>query len=302
MVKGIIFDIKRYAIHDGPGIRTTVFFKGCPLHCWWCHNPEGVILEPELIFKKNRCIKDCTECISYCKRGALSSVGQYISINREKCNLCSECIHVCPSGALEIIGKEMSVREVMEEIEKEIIFYDESGGGVTFSGGEPLMQPEFLSALLKECKERNIHIAMDTCGYAPSEIINRISDKVDFFLYDIKMMDAKKHQEYTGMPNKLILENLKKLAGGGNILAVRFPVVPGINDDSDNIKKMAEFILSLKTIEDISLLPYHRAGSEKYKRLDRADRMEEIQPPSDEKIIEIKKKLEHYGFKVKIGS
>jgi len=299
--KGIIFDIKRYAIHDGPGIRTTVFFKGCPLRCWWCHNPEGVFLEPELIFKENRCIRECAECVKSCGIKALSRDRQFIFIDREKCNLCGDCINVCPSGALEIIGKEMSISEVMKEIEKENIFYDESEGGVTFSGGEPLMQPEFLIALLEKCKALTIHTAMDTCGHASSEIITKISNKVDFFLYDIKIMDEEKHKEYTGVTNSLILENLKKLAEAEITLAVRFPIIPGINDDNANIMKMAEFILSLKTIKDISLLPYHRAGSEKYKRLKKADKMEGTQIPSKDKITEIKKKLECYGFKVKIG-
>ena len=301
MEKGIIFDIKRYAIHDGPGIRTTIFFKGCSLRCWWCHNPEGLVIQPELIFKENRCIKGCTECIISCPKEALSRVDQYISINRKECDLCGECVKVCPAGALEIIGREMRVQEIVKEIEKDMIFYDESGGGVTFSGGEPLMQPEFLDALLEECKERDIHTAIDTCGYAPFEVIEKIRDKVDLFLYDIKMMDDEKHIEYTGVSNEPILDNLKKLAEQGSVIMVRLPIMPGINDDDDNINKIAEFILSLRCIKDISLLPYHRAGSEKYQRLNKAYRMDKTQPSSDEKIVEIKKNLEHLGFKVKVG-
>jgi len=300
-MKGIIFDIKRYAIHDGPGIRTTVFFKGCPLGCWWCHNPEGLVLQSELIFKEKRCLKGCTECVESCAQGALSRVGHLILIDKEKCDLCGQCTGVCPSEALEIIGREMSVEEVMKEVEKDMIFYEQSEGGVTFSGGEPLMQPEFLSALLEECKKRNIHTAVDTCGCAPPEVIDNIRDKVDLFLYDIKIMDDNKHIEYTGVSNKPILENLKKLAEQGSAVAVRLPLIPGVNDDNDNVNKVAEFILSLPGIKDISLLPYHRAGSEKYKRLKKAYKMEKTQPSPDQKIAEIKTRLEDFGLRVKVG-
>ena len=301
MIKGIIFDIKRYAIHDGPGIRTTIFFKGCPLRCWWCHNPEGLSFEPELIFRENRCLNECTECIRSCAKGALSRTDQYIHIDREGCDLCGECAQVCPSEALEIIGREMSVAEVMKEIEKDMIFYDESEGGVTFSGGEPLMQPEFLNALLEECKQRKIHTALDTCGYASLKVIDKISHKMGLFLYDIKIMDDKRHREYTGESNKPILENLQKLAERGSRLAVRIPIIPGVNDDEDNINKIAEFILSLPGIKDISLLPFHSAARAKYQRLKQADRMEGTQPPSDKKTEEIKRTLEDFGLRVKIG-
>jgi pyruvate formate lyase activating enzyme len=302
MIKGTIFDIKKYAIHDGPGIRTTIFFKGCPLRCWWCHNSEGLKLEPEIIFKENRCIKGCSECIGVCQRGALSQSDQCIVIRRDKCNLCGECIQACPSEALQIIGRKMTVAEVMKEIEKEMVFYDESGGGVTFSGGEPLMQPEFLETILKECKEKNIHTALDTSGYASSEVMDKISDKVGIFLYDLKIMDDEKHKKYTGVSNRLILENLRKLASRGSKVAIRIPLIPGINDDEDNINKTAELIHSLEIIKSISLLPYHKAGREKYKRLNLLDKMSKTQAPSAERVKEIMKSLKRHGFSVKIGS
>jgi pyruvate formate lyase activating enzyme len=301
MLRGTIFDIKKYAIHDGPGIRTTIFFKGCPLRCWWCHNSEGLELAPEIIFKENRCIKECKDCIEVCTRGALSRVNNEIVINREKCNLCGDCTQVCSSEALELIGREVTIEEVMKEVEKEMIFYDESGGGVTFSGGEPLMQPEFLDAILKECKEKNIHTALDTSGYASPEVMDKISDKVDIFLYDLKIMDDEKHKKYTGVSNKLILENLKKLAAQGNQIFIRIPLIPGINDGMDNINKMAKFIHSLEIIKEIDLLPYHKAGKGKYKRLDKIDKMNDTQSPSDERIKKIMKSLAHAGFSVKIG-
>jgi len=301
MKTGVIFDIKRYAIHDGPGIRTTVFFKGCRLHCSWCHNPEGQDLKPELSFNETRCLKGCTECVKNCAQEALSRIDQYISLNREECDLCGDCAQACPTEALEIIGREMSVEEVMKEIEKDRVFYDESRGGVTFSGGEPLMQPEFLNALLEECKKRNIHTILDTSGYASLEDLNKIEDKVNLFLYDVKMMDEKKHKETTGGSNKQILENLKKLSEKGKKIVVRIPVIPGVNDTEGNIAQIAGFIASLKGVNDLSLLPYHKGGSQKYMRLNKAFMRNKIHPPSDEKIKKIKKILEHFGFKVKIG-
>jgi len=300
MKKGIIFDIEKYAIHDGPGIRTTIFFKGCPLRCWWCHNPEGQDSKPELIYRKNRCI-GCGECVKNCSRVALSLVAQHISINREKCDLCVKCSQICSSDALSIVGKEMTVEEVIKEIEKDMIFYDESDGGVTFSGGEPLQQPSFLSALLDECKERDIHTAVDTCGYASNEIVDRIRGKVDLFLYDIKIMDDAKHRKYTGVSNKLILENFRRLAKNGSNLLVSFAIIPGVNDDEDNITRTANFILSLSNVKNLSLLPYHRAGLEKYKNLNKSYRLDKIRPPSSQKIKLIKEKLEAFGLTVKIG-
>jgi len=297
--KGIIFDVKKYAIDDGPGIRTTVFFKGCPLRCWWCHNPEGQVLEPELMYKRNRC-NGCDECVTNCPKDAISRVSQYVSVNREQCNLCGKCSLGCPSDALMIVGKKMEVGEVVKEIEKDVLFYDESEGGVTFSGGEPLFQLDFLNALLEECGKRNISTAVDTCGYASYETIDKIRDKVDLFLYDIKMMDDEKHRKYTGVSNKPILENFKKLTENGSNLLIRFAIIPGINDDEDNITKTAEFILS-HGINQINLLPYHRAGIEKYKSLNKAYKIEKTQPPSDQDLRAIKEKLATLGLRVTIG-
>jgi pyruvate formate lyase activating enzyme len=300
MKKGLIFDIKRYAIHDGPGIRTTIFFKGCFLHCWWCHNPEGQSSELELIYKRNRCI-NCEECIEICPRGALSRINEQICIDRDKCDLCGECTQVCSGEALEIIGKEMTVEEVMEEIKKDKIFYDESKGGVTFSGGEPFLQIDFLKALLKECKKEDIHTTVDTCGYGSYEAFKEIKDYVNLFLYDIKLMDDKRHIEYTGVSNKLILDNLKKLAKDGANIEIRFPIIPEINDDMDNVRNIADFLSSLYVVKNISLLPYHRAGIEKYEGLNKKYKMKDIKAVSNMKVKSIKEFLENSGFKVKIG-
>lgn len=300
MKNGVIFDIRKYSIHDGPGIRTTVFFKGCPLRCWWCHNPEGQDVEPELVYRKSRCI-GCDECSKSCQREAISLVAQSISVNREKCVPCNNCCRVCPSDALSIAGKQMTVKEILEEIEKDRTFYEESRGGVTFSGGEPLMQPDFLNALLKECKERAIHTAVNTCGFAQYEIIDRIRDKVDLFLYDIKTMDNRKHRKYTGASNEQILKNLKKLAESGSSIVISFPIIPGINDDDKNVTRTAKFISSLPNIQQVNLLPYHRAGIEKYKNLGKPYKLDKIQPPSNQRVKSVKEKMEAFGIRVGIG-
>jgi pyruvate formate lyase activating enzyme len=297
--KGIIFDIKRYAVDDGPGIRTTIFLKGCPLRCWWCHNPEGQVLEPELTYKRRRCIR-CEECVKICPRTAIAYTADKVRINRRLCNLCRKCAQNCPAEALTIIGREICVADLTKEMERDMPFYAESKGGITVSGGEPLLQIDFLDAILKECKERGIHTAVDTCGYAPYKAFERISDKTDLFLYDIKTMNDKIHEKYTGVSNRLILENLKRSAESGRNILARFPVIPGINDDEDNIARTAEFLLSCD-VRGVSLLPYHRAGIEKYKSLNRAYKLKKIQSPSSEELNLVKDKLETLGLKVRIG-
>jgi pyruvate formate lyase activating enzyme len=297
--RGIIFDIKKFAIDDGPGIRTTIFFKGCLLRCWWCHNPEGQPSTPELMYKRTRC-DSCAECVKVCPEEAISFPLKRVSINRDHCNLCAKCCQACPTGALAITGKQASLKEVLEEIDKDSIFYDESHGGVTASGGEPLLQLDFLNALLKECKDRNIHTAVDTCGYASRDAIDKISDKVDLFLYDIKIMDEKKHIKYTGVSNGPILENLKRLAENGSNIQIRFPIIPGINDDKENVTETAEFVASCR-ITNVSLLPYHRAGIEKYRSLSRSYKLKKVQTPSDQDLNLIEEELEAFGLKVRIG-
>jgi pyruvate formate lyase activating enzyme len=300
MKNGLIFDIRKYSIHDGPGIRTTVFFKGCPLHCWWCHNPEGQCPELELVYRKSRCT-GCNACVEKCERKAISSVSGSVAINRQKCVVCSSCSDECPSEALTIAGKRLKVNEILEEIEKDRSFYEESGGGVTFSGGEPLMQPDFLNALLKECKERGIHTVVDTCGFARYEIIEKIRGKVDLFLYDIKTMDEKTHRKYAGVSKERILKNLKKLAENGSNIVISFPVIPSINDDDKNIARTGEFVSRLPNILQVNLLPYHRAGIEKYKNLGKPYKLEKIQPPSDECVRSIKERIESFGIRIGMG-
>lgn len=301
MVKGLIFDIKRYAIHDGPGIRTTVFFKGCPLRCQWCHNPEGQESTPEIMVRSERCAEECQDCVSQCPQGAISKDGEVILVDQTKCDFCAKCREVCVYEAVDIIGREVEVRDVIDEIEKDRIFFDESGGGISFSGGEPLMQLDFLGALLVEVKKKEIRITVDTCGYAPFDALDSIRENVDLFLYDIKIMDDKKHKEYTGMSNQIIIENLRKLSEKGSSIAIRIPIIPGVNDDEENIQSIAKFLLLLDNIKHINLLPFHRGGIEKYKRLGKKIQAKAVPPPSNEKIEGIKKMLEDSGFLVKTG-
>jgi pyruvate formate lyase activating enzyme len=298
---GIVFDIKKYAIHDGPGIRTTIFLKGCPLSCWWCHNPEGIAATPELFFHENRCLSDCNECLTHCPQKAISRKKGHIFIDREKCTLKGDCTDACPSEAIEITGRMMSTQQVMSEIEKDRIFYDNSEGGVTFSGGEPLLQIDFLDALLSECRIRTLHTIVDTSGYAPWEHFERIQDKVDIFFYDLKIMDDKKHKEMTHVSNQIILDNLARLAMGKNHIKVRTPVVAGLNDNEECITQMSEYLSTLPRLKEISLLPYHKMGKQKSTALNKPLPRLEAKTPSHDKIEKIKARLEKSGFSVKVG-
>ncbi|MCP4217665.1 MAG: glycyl-radical enzyme activating protein [bacterium] len=245
-MKGILFDIKRFAIHDGPGIRTTVFLKGCPLKCLWCHNPESI--NPAI------------------------------------------------GGGF---GEYWTVSDVMREIEKEMIFYNQSGGGVTFSGGEPGMQPLFLKKLLERCKEKNIHTALDTSGCMPGDTFDRIDQLTDLYLYDLKIMDDALHKKYTGISNSLCLENLQRLSAKNKDVIIRFPVIPAITDGKENIAAVASFVASLENIHRVELLPFHNTGGAKYKRLNMEDTMEGVPPLSKENIQGIKNVFIAHGLQIK---
>jgi pyruvate formate lyase activating enzyme len=297
---GIIFDIKKFSIHDGPGIRTTVFLKGCPLNCAWCHNPESQTIRPERIFRQNRCI-GCDTCLTICQAGAISKNGTGITTNDDLCTLCGDCVENCYAGAREIIGRKVSVAEVMAEIEKDIAFYDESGGGVTFSGGEPLLQRDFLQALLRACREKEIHTTVDTSGFAPWATFEHIRADVNLFLYDLKLIDNTGHQKFTGVPNQLILQNLQSLSRQRHNVIIRVPIIPGITDDDENIRQIGAFVAALPQAHPIELLPYHHIGADKYHRLNIIYDLPNIQPPSAERMDQIVQKLNGFNVNVNIG-
>ncbi len=299
MTQGTIFNIQKYSIHDGPGIRTTVFLKGCPLVCWWCHNPESQKVKQEIVFWQNKCIA-CRDCERVCPVDGVKFDKSGFNLDKKKCILCGKCAEVCPSEAIELIGKKITLGEAMKEIEKDMVFYEESGGGVTFSGGEPLLQIDLLDSLLKASKQKGIQTAVDTSGYGPWENFERIMDKVDLFLFDIKHMDDKKHKKYTGVSNESILKNLRKLAQNGNKIWIRIPIIPGINDDDLNIKMTSDYISSLN-IEDVFILPYHSIAMDKYRRLNMEYRISNIQEPMDDEMKIIGQKFKDNGINVKIG-
>jgi len=296
MKTGMIFDLKRYAIHDGPGIRTAVFMKGCSLECWWCHNPEGQLAEAQLIFRENRC-NASKACLDVCPREAISWEGKSITY-WEKCDNCGECAEVCYSEAREIIGREITVEQLMAEIERDIPFYDQSGGGVTFSGGEPMQQITFLEEALKACKEMQIHTVVDTCGYSSWENYRAILSLVDLFLYDVKLMDADKHLLYTSAPNKLILDNLIKLSGEKANIIIRVPLIPGINDDEENLERCASFLNSLPSLQGIELMPYHEIGVAKYQALGKTYHLQSVTPPKEDQVLKAEKYFLNYNLPV----
>ena len=299
-MQGFIFDIRRYAIHDGPGIRTAVFFKGCPLRCRWCHNPESWKTMPELGFRRSRCAK-CRSCMAICERRAISFAETGPVVDPGKCVQCGRCVDVCPTGAWEIIGRKASVAEVMAEIQKDVVFYDQSGGGATFTGGEPLLQPEFLLALLETCRAEGIHTAVDTTCHARPEVLRRVAEVADLFLCDVKHMDSEPHRQQTGIGNDRVLENIRMLAEDGKRIFVRVPIIPGFNSDRINIEQTAQFIQSLRTVRRVDILPYNRGGQEKAVRLTGQIDLMEAQVPDDDTMAEIAGIFRSHGFEVRIG-
>jgi pyruvate formate lyase activating enzyme len=298
--RGIVFDIRRYSIHDGPGIRTTVFFKGCPLSCWWCHNPESQSAAVEMVFRASRCIA-CRACLEACEQGALTWNGDGPVVAPEKCRLCGACAEACYAEARQQVGREMTVEQVMAEVERDIAFYDESGGGVTISGGEPLLQRDFLSALLRACRAREIHTALDTSGFASWQTMERIRGDVDLFLYDLKLIDDARHRRATGVSNATILRNLRALSERGHAIRLRVPVIPGINADDESVRQIGALAAALPHLDGVDLLPYHAIGIDKYARFNRAYHLPETRSPSDERMAEIAHILTGLGLAVKIG-
>ncbi len=297
---GTISDIQHNSIHDGPGIRTVVFFKGCPLTCPWCANPESQKKMRELEYVKRACIL-CLTCLNTCPHGALSEVDDEIEIDRTRCELCGRCVSVCPGDALKFIGKTMTVAEVMAVVEKDRLFYESSGGGVTLSGGEAFAQPEFASALLSVCKQKGLHTALDTSGYLKWDLLKEILLNTDLVLLDIKHLNAKLHLEDVGVPNDLILENAARVVELGIELIIRVPVIPGFNNNAENIVKTAEFARKIG-VQEINLLPFHNLAEPKYRRLGRAYQFKDVKILADGEMNRLANLVQAYDLKVKIGS
>lgn len=268
MNSGIVFNIQEYSLHDGPGIRTVVFLKGCPLSCFWCSNPESQNLNPEIGIIKNLC-KLCGECISVCPNDAnYFDNNGCLKIDIERCICCGRCVKICPNRARRLFGSRMTVREIMDKIVGIEGFFIRSRGGVTFSGGEPTFQWNFLRSLILECKSRHIHTAVETCGYILNrDDVNFLATNVNLILYDIKTVNERKHLYYTGVSNKIILENLKIILNWGKKIVVRIPVLPGFNDNAEDIGAIGGLIKSLGSIAEVELLPYHEWGKSKYEML-----------------------------------
>lgn len=294
---GVVFNIMRYSTEDGPGVRTTVFLKGCPLTCAWCHNPESQSAAPELMLRPRRCV-GCRDCLTACPSGAISASRAGLIHHRELCTACGACAEACPAEAREIIGREMTVDQVMAAILRDRPYYENSGGGVTFGGGEPLSQPDFLAALLTACRAEEIPTAVDTSGLAPASVIDRIAPLTDLFLYDLKIMNPAAHRRLVGAPNSSARDNLVRLAETGTLVLIRVPFIAGINDTEAEIKSMAGLASGLANVTGVQLLPYHATGLEKYRLLGRTNGEHQFQAPSDDKLIRAQRLLSGAGLNV----
>lgn len=280
----MIFNVQKCSIHDGHGLRTLVFFKGCPLRCPWCANPESQSYDCEVTEYPSKCV-GCGLCIRRCPKGAIGKDGH---IDRSCCpKECTECTDICYAEAKKLVGKDYTVEELFNEINKDKIFYDIKGGGVTFSGGEPLTHGKYLEEIARKCQQNHINVCIESCGYSQFDSFKDALPYIDAMFMDIKILDPQKHEEVTGKSNKLILENVKRISEYGMPLTIRTPIVPGYTDSEENIKGIAEFVTQLPTVKEYELLRYHNFGESKYGALGRAYDLKGLQPPSDEKMLKL---------------
>lgn len=302
--KGRIFSMQRFSIQDGPGIRTTVFVKGCPLRCAWCSNPESQNLHPEIMVRRQKC-EGCGECVQACPRDAIDLVEGLVAIDRARCDLCMDCVEACPTGALEVTGEEITIEAAVDECSQDEPFYRNSDGGVTLSGGEPLSQPEFALEFLKACKQRSLSTALDTCGHAPWEVLEKILAYTDLVLFDVKHLDPEMHRKGTGVENDLILENLRRITASRQARVwIRIPVIPGYNDSEEHARAVANAMAKMPEfpcVEKISLLAYHAWGKPKYDFLGKGYPFQGEAPEDPARLERIKEILESEGLSVTVG-
>lgn len=300
-VAGLVSAVRRLAIHDGPGIRTVVFLKGCQLCCLWCAAPETQSSGPDVVFYPERCLA-CDRCRAVCPEAAVQvDAAGGRSLDRVRCTLCGQCVEACYAEALTMPAVRRTVREVLAEVVRDRVFYDRSGGGVTISGGEPLQQAEFTAALLRACKGEGLHTAMETSGFQEWDAFARTLTHLDLLLYDLKAMDPEKHMRFTGVPNERVLDNLRRAVSRGVATIIRVPVIPGFNDDEENYQAMGRFLAGSGPIQRVDLLPYHRFGEATYARLGRAYALDGIALMSDERLEALASILRGHRLRVQIG-
>ncbi len=294
---GKIFDIKKFAVHDGPGIRTTVFFKGCPLRCIWCHNPEGISFSDGIQYTQSKCV-GCGECSGICKESAHRMINGEHLFDRSRCSFCGECVRACPVEALMHSSWNVTVEELERILLEDKMFYEQSGGGITLSGGECLCQADFCAELLMRMKANNIHCAVDTSGYVNQSEIDKVSEFTDIFLYDIKVFDEAKHIQYTGVSNKIILENIRYIDSLSKEIEVRIPLIPGVNMDDYNINNVGRFLSQLKMVKRVKLLAYNNLAGSKYEAVGIENTMPNAEIPNNEEITKVEKRLLAFGLNV----